>query len=172
MIVDPADDVCQVGFWIDAVELGGFNDGVEASRPLAACIGAAEQIVFASQDRCQCRPYSPQKWRLKIPQSEVASVGHGGLGTRPPVAHGTLDGLREGMGGQAWGAGRDPGFTSAGIERVGYCSGVRARSQDCPALHRAQLFADRVPGRGVGGVQPLLSPACLAGTIKRPLWAA
>jgi hypothetical protein len=42
MIVDTADDVRKVGFWIDAVELGGFNDGVEASRPLAACIGATE----------------------------------------------------------------------------------------------------------------------------------
>jgi hypothetical protein len=88
MIVYPADDVCQVGFWIDAVELDGFNDGIEASRPLAACIGAAEQIVFASQDWRLHRSFSGIVRHLEPPVMQVA-------GQRNPTGQTIADGLRQ-----------------------------------------------------------------------------
>ena len=41
------DDVGEIGFWIEAVELCGFEDGVDDGDAVATSLGAEEQIVFS-----------------------------------------------------------------------------------------------------------------------------
>ena len=40
------DDICEVGSRIEAVELGGFEHGIDYGCTIAAGFGADEQIVF------------------------------------------------------------------------------------------------------------------------------
>jgi hypothetical protein len=49
MVGDAVDHLAQIGFRIEAVELGGFNERVSRGGALAAGIGAGEQIVLAAE---------------------------------------------------------------------------------------------------------------------------
>ena len=49
MIGDAGQDVGEIGLRIDAVQLGRLDDGVENSGPLAAGIGAGEEIILPSE---------------------------------------------------------------------------------------------------------------------------
>ena len=51
MIGDACEDVGEVGLRVDAVHLGGLDDGVEAGGALAAGVGAAEEIVLPAQNQ-------------------------------------------------------------------------------------------------------------------------
>jgi hypothetical protein len=46
VIGDAAEHLAQVGFGIEAVELGAFNKGVDRGGALATGIGAGEQIIL------------------------------------------------------------------------------------------------------------------------------
>jgi hypothetical protein len=48
MVGDAPDHPAQIGFGIEAVELGGLNERVGRGGALAASVGAGEQIVLAS----------------------------------------------------------------------------------------------------------------------------
>ncbi len=43
-----ADGVGEVGFRVEAVQLGGFDQGVEDGGAVAACVGPDEQEVLAT----------------------------------------------------------------------------------------------------------------------------
>ena len=49
MVGDAVDHLAQIGFRIEAVELGGFDERVSRGGALAAGIGAGEQIVLAAE---------------------------------------------------------------------------------------------------------------------------
>ena len=49
MLGDTAKDIAQIGFRVEAVELGGFDKGVDGSGALATGIGAGEQVVLAAE---------------------------------------------------------------------------------------------------------------------------
>src|SRR5260370_40084756 len=46
---EASEDVAQVGFGIEAVELGGLDQGVHGGGALAAVVGAGEQPVLAAE---------------------------------------------------------------------------------------------------------------------------
>src|SRR5262245_36158056 len=46
---EPGEDVAQVGFGVEPVELGGLDQGVHGGGPDAALVGAGEQPVFSSE---------------------------------------------------------------------------------------------------------------------------
>ena len=46
MVGDAGEDVAEVGFRVDAVELGGFDERVHGGSSFAAAIGAGEEIIF------------------------------------------------------------------------------------------------------------------------------
>ena len=49
------ENVAQVGFRVESVELDGADQAVDAGRALAATVGAGEKIIFTTQcDRTQC----------------------------------------------------------------------------------------------------------------------
>ena len=55
MVGDAAQDVGQVGFWIQSVQFRGTQQGIHRGGALAACIGTCKQVVLASQRyRSQC----------------------------------------------------------------------------------------------------------------------
>lgn len=49
MFGDASEDLAEVGFRIQAIELGGADQAVKRRRPLATGIGAREEIVLSSQ---------------------------------------------------------------------------------------------------------------------------
>src|SRR4051794_33163701 len=51
MICNAPENVGQVGLGIEAVQLRGRSDGVEASSPLSSGIGTTEQVVLPSENR-------------------------------------------------------------------------------------------------------------------------
>ena len=51
MIGDAGDDIAEIGFRIEAVELGRFDEGVHRRGAFAAAVGTGEQPVFASQSQ-------------------------------------------------------------------------------------------------------------------------
>ena len=53
---DAREQVAQVGLRIEAVELGGLDQGVDRRRPQAAVIGAGEQPVLAAERDGPDRP--------------------------------------------------------------------------------------------------------------------
>ena len=56
MVCDAADDVAQVGLWVEAVQLGGADQAVDRSRVLAAGVGSGKQPVLPA--KCY-RPHGP-----------------------------------------------------------------------------------------------------------------
>jgi len=46
---DPGESVAQIGFRVDAVELGRLRDRIEGGCALAAGVGAGEEVVLAPQ---------------------------------------------------------------------------------------------------------------------------
>ena len=46
MISDAGQDIRKIGLWIEAVQLGRLDDGIENSSPLSAGIGAGEENSF------------------------------------------------------------------------------------------------------------------------------
>lgn len=47
MLSDVPDDVPQIGFRVDAVELGGADQAIDRRSARAAIVGAAKQIVLS-----------------------------------------------------------------------------------------------------------------------------
>jgi hypothetical protein len=45
------DDICQVGLWIEAVKLRGFEHGVQDGRSLASSIRAQEEKILSGQGK-------------------------------------------------------------------------------------------------------------------------
>ncbi len=45
MICDAPEDICEVGFGIEAVHFCGRGDGVEASSPLASGVGTTKKVI-------------------------------------------------------------------------------------------------------------------------------
>ena len=57
MISDPAEDVGEPGLRIDAVELGGFDQGEYGGGTLTAAVGAGEEPRLAAEGDAAERPF-------------------------------------------------------------------------------------------------------------------
>src|SRR3954451_11827583 len=88
MIGKPGEDVAQVGFRIEAVELCGLDQRVDGSGSLAAGVRAGEQIVLAAQSE---RPDGAFGGVVVDLQSTVVEVA----GERRPACKRIADGRRE-----------------------------------------------------------------------------
>jgi hypothetical protein len=61
---DTAENIAQVGFWVDVIELGGLDEGVHGGCPLAAAIGAGEEIILSADCHCPfILPMSGRRWK-------------------------------------------------------------------------------------------------------------
>ena len=49
MIGDAVQEIAEIGFGIEAVELGGFDEGIDRGGALAAGIRSGEEIVLATE---------------------------------------------------------------------------------------------------------------------------
>ena len=56
MVGDAGEDLAQVGFRIDAVELGAADQAVDAGSALAAGVGSGKQVALASEGDGAQRP--------------------------------------------------------------------------------------------------------------------
>jgi hypothetical protein len=64
VVCDTPEDIAQVGFWIDAVELGGFDKRVHGGCSLTAAIGAGEEIILPSDGHHPfILPMSGKSWK-------------------------------------------------------------------------------------------------------------
>ncbi len=89
------DDVGEIGFGIEAVELGGFEHGVDDGGALTAGFGAEEQIVFTGDGDAAQGAFGG------VVVDADAAVG-GVKGQIFPAAERIVDGLGEiGLGGEA-----------------------------------------------------------------------
>ena len=50
MIGDPCEDIAQIGFWVETVQLGRADQAVNRCGPLTAGIRACEKVILASQN--------------------------------------------------------------------------------------------------------------------------
>ena len=48
MLCDTCDDVAEIGFRVNGIELGGFDEGIDDGRPSAPVIRTCEGPVFAA----------------------------------------------------------------------------------------------------------------------------
>jgi hypothetical protein len=63
MIRDASENIGQIGLWIDAAHLRGFDDGVDTSGALSAGIGATEEIILAAENHHPfILPMSVKSW--------------------------------------------------------------------------------------------------------------
>ena len=75
MIGDAGEDIAEVGFGIEAVELGGFDERVDRGGALAAGIGAGEQLILAAEGHHPfILPMSGRSWK-SITATTLISAG-------------------------------------------------------------------------------------------------
>ena len=48
VVGDAGDDVAEIGFGLEAVELGGFDDGIDRGGAGSAGVGTGEEPVFTA----------------------------------------------------------------------------------------------------------------------------
>jgi hypothetical protein len=49
VVGDAAEEIAQIGLGIEAVQLGGLDEGVDSRGPFAAGIGACEHVILAAE---------------------------------------------------------------------------------------------------------------------------
>ncbi len=70
MLGDALEHVSEIGFWIDAVELGRADQGVDPRGPLPARVGTGKKMVLAAEGDC---PQSPFGGYI-VPSSDTQSA--------------------------------------------------------------------------------------------------
>ena len=75
MVGDAAEDVAQIGLGVEAVELGGFDQGVDGGGAFAAGVGAGEQVVLAAQGQGPDGALGGVVVDLQAPVIEIARQG-------------------------------------------------------------------------------------------------
>lgn len=63
MVGDAADDIAQRGLWVETVDLGGFDQGVDGGGAVAARIGPGEGPVLAAEDQRANGPFGGESGR-------------------------------------------------------------------------------------------------------------
>src|SRR5512132_3555778 len=54
---DAGEHVAEPGFWVEAVELGGFDQGVEGRGAFAAGVGAGKEVVLPAEGQWPNLPF-------------------------------------------------------------------------------------------------------------------
>ena len=85
VVGDAGEHVAEVGFWIEAVELGGLDQGIEGGGAIAAGVGPGKKVVFPAEGQRPDLPFGGVVVDLQPPVVEVAPE------RRPEVA-GVADG--------------------------------------------------------------------------------
>ena len=62
MFGDAAEHVAEVGFWVEVVQLGGFDEAVEGGGAFGATVRTGEQLILAADGhRAVILPVSGRK---------------------------------------------------------------------------------------------------------------
>src|SRR5512132_2181276 len=62
VVGDAGEHVAEVGFWIEAVELGGLDQGIEGRGAFAAGVGPSKEVVLPAEgNRAVILPMSGRK---------------------------------------------------------------------------------------------------------------
>jgi hypothetical protein len=85
VVGDAGEHVAEVGFGIEAVELGGLDQGIEGGGAFAAGVGAGEEIVLPAEGQRPDLPFGGVVVDLQATVVEVAAE-------RGPVVAGVADG--------------------------------------------------------------------------------
>src|SRR5512133_1691653 len=85
VVGDAGKHVAEVGFWIEAVELGGLDQGIEGGGTITASVGPGKKVVFPAEGQRPDLPFGGVVVDLQPPVVEVAAQ------RRPEVA-GVADG--------------------------------------------------------------------------------
>jgi hypothetical protein len=84
MVGDAADHVAQIGFGVEAVELGGLDDGVHQSRDLHPHPSSARPAQWHRPAGLASRRPAPYRRSPGLASSRTSSIAAGGSG--PPTA--------------------------------------------------------------------------------------
>jgi hypothetical protein len=85
VIGDAGEHVAEPGFRVEAVELGGFDQGVEGRSAITAGVGAGEEVVLPAEGQRPDLPFGGVVVDLQPPVVEVAAE-------RRPEGAGVADG--------------------------------------------------------------------------------
>ena len=92
VVGDAGKYVAEPGFWIEAVELGGLDQGIDGGGAITAGVGPGKKVVFPAKGQRPDLPFGGVVVDLQPPvvevaaerRPEVAGVADGGGSARRP----------------------------------------------------------------------------------------